>query len=171
MAVGDDIKTKGQGPPPLAARLLRWVSRPDSRYSILGDYEELYHAIVLERGLPAARNWYWSQVVKSLPVFITNQIFWSLTMIRNTIKIALRNIRKSKGYSLVNILGLAFDGFMRKRYLYALTGKKREIFPLRNNPGAAFMFKSKIVPLKPAQEFLRQFQAAKACFSFAALLS
>jgi putative ABC transport system permease protein len=113
------MKTQRRSPPRLAVLLLSWVSWPGNRLSILGDYEELFHAIVLERGLLAARTWYWSQALKSLPAFIANQIFWSFTMIRNIIKTALRNIRKSKGYSLVNILGLALG--MTSSFLIFLT--------------------------------------------------
>jgi len=34
-------------------------------------------------------------------------IFWEIKMIKNYLKIALRNIKKYKGYSFINITGLA----------------------------------------------------------------
>ena len=97
-------KTK---PPRTAAWLLARISGRQSGPSIVGDYEEIYRDLVRERGLKAARSWYWSQILKSLPMFITNLIFGSSAMLKNYFKLACRNILKHKRYSLLNITGLA----------------------------------------------------------------
>ena len=55
----------------------------------------------------AALFWYWFQVVRSLPGFATNRIYWSLTMFRNYVIISFRNTLKNKWFSLLNIAGLA----------------------------------------------------------------
>jgi putative ABC transport system permease protein len=107
LATGYETRATRRNPPRLAALLLSWVSWPGNRLSILGDYEELYHAIVLERGLLAARAWYWRQVLKSVPMFLTSQLLWSVSVLRNFLVVALRNVRRNKVYSFVNIAGLA----------------------------------------------------------------
>jgi putative ABC transport system permease protein len=73
----------------------------------VGDYEEIYQELAHERSLHAARSWYWSQVLKSLPMFITNLIFGSVAMFKNYLKLAYRNILRHKRYALLNIIGLA----------------------------------------------------------------
>jgi putative ABC transport system permease protein len=94
-------------PPRIAAWLLARISGPESGLSIVGDYEEIFQELAHERGLIAARSWYWSQVLKSLPMFITNLIFGSAIMLKNYFKLAYRNILKHKRYAVLNIIGLA----------------------------------------------------------------
>jgi putative ABC transport system permease protein len=91
----------------MATWLLARISGPESGSSIVGDYEEIYQELAHERGLHAARSWYWSQALKSLPMFITNLIFGSTAMLKNYLKLAYRNILKHKRYALLNIIGLA----------------------------------------------------------------
>ncbi|MGD8536861.1 MAG: hypothetical protein PVF66_13510, partial [Candidatus Aminicenantes bacterium] len=94
-------------PPRIAAWLLARISGPESGPSIVGDYEEIYQELAHERSLHAARSWYWSQVLKSLPMLITNLIFGSVAMFKNYLKLAYRNILRHKRYALLNIIGLA----------------------------------------------------------------
>lgn len=89
--------------PLLAAWLLARLSGP----SVVGDYEEIYQEIAYESGPRAARTWYWSQVLKSLPMFATNLIFGGTQMLNNYLKLAYRNILRHKRYALLNIVGLA----------------------------------------------------------------
>jgi len=76
-------------------------------YASIGDFEEEYYKIRHERSRLAAHGWYWSQVFRSLPAYYTLFIYWRLFMFKNYLKIALRNINKHKGYSFLNVLGLA----------------------------------------------------------------
>lgn len=94
-------------PPRMAAWLLARISGPESGFSVVGDYEEIYRDLANEQGLHVARSWYWSQVLKSLPMFITNLIFGSATMLKNYFKLAYRNILRHKRYATLNIIGLA----------------------------------------------------------------
>ena len=93
--------------PKIAARILERMIDPNVRYSAAGDFEERFNAIAEERGLLRARLFYWSQILILFPSFFNNQIYWSAEMIKNYFKVALRNIKKIKFYSFVNILGLA----------------------------------------------------------------
>ena len=74
---------------------------------VLGDLEEEFHHIRETRGLSRARRWAWIQLIKSMPFLLKNLIYWSITMFKNYLKITLRNILKHRGYSFINIAGLA----------------------------------------------------------------
>jgi len=90
-------------PPQFAA----WFLAQISGSSIVGDYEEIYQEMANEYGLSSARSWYWSQVLKSLPMFATNLIYGSAAMLNNYFKLAYRNILRHKRYAFLNIIGLA----------------------------------------------------------------
>ena len=94
-------------PPRLGAWLLARASGPAGRNDVLGDYEEIFRDLAFEQGFKAARSWYWSQVLKSLPMFMTNLVFGGAAMFNNYLKLAWRNILRHKRYSLLNIIGLA----------------------------------------------------------------
>jgi ABC-type antimicrobial peptide transport system permease subunit len=83
------------------------LSLLDNEFSLTGDLREEFEDLVGERGLACARTWYWFQLLKSLPSFLKNSIIWSVIMIKNYLKIAFRNLRKHRGYSFINIFGLA----------------------------------------------------------------
>lgn len=103
----DKNKEKPSWPPRLASWLLRRVAGFMNSASIVGDYEEIYQDLKDEDGLYTARRWYWLQVFKSLPMFFTNLIFGSVSMFKNYLKLAYRNIIRHKRYAFLNITGLA----------------------------------------------------------------
>ena len=72
-----------------------------------GDFEEVYRHLSDEEGAFKAGCWYWSQVVRALPTFISITFHSYMAMLSNYMKVALRNIRKYKIYSFINIFGLA----------------------------------------------------------------
>ena len=94
-------------PPSGAAWILARIARKEDRPSILNDFSEIHQELAASRGPGRARRWYRLQVLRSLPPFLFNNLCWSLTMFENYIKVALRNIRRHWGYSLINIAGLA----------------------------------------------------------------
>ncbi len=101
------MKNQVHAPPKVASRLLARIIQADIRYAVLGDFEEQFSEMVGERGLSAARLWYWSEVLKSLPSFVYDSAYWSVVMLFSSLKIALRNLHRHKGYTVLNITGLA----------------------------------------------------------------
>jgi ABC-type antimicrobial peptide transport system permease subunit len=94
-------------PPAFAAWVLTKIIRSENRMSILSDFSEIYEELVSEEGSFKARRWYWVQVIRSMPLFIYNKIYWSVVMLTNYIKIAFRIIKRQRIYSFINIIGLA----------------------------------------------------------------
>ncbi|MFC2161667.1 ABC transporter permease, partial [Acidobacteriota bacterium] len=75
--------------------------------TIMGDYQELYYFMWRGKGRLYAWFWFWGQVLNAFPFYIKNAVYWGKTMFSNYLKISLRNIRKHKAYSFINIAGLA----------------------------------------------------------------
>ncbi len=96
-------------PPKLAEKILSQAALYRDRNFLLADMEEIYYSILEEKGKKQADLWYRQQTLKSLPHLLFNLIYWSISMFRNYIIIALRNIRRKAGYSFINIAGLALS--------------------------------------------------------------
>ncbi len=87
--------------------VLKSIHSDHGEYTHLGDFSEVFSHIQAERGPAAALFWYWLQVVRSLPGFATNRIYWSFIMFRNYLIISYRTTLKNKWFSLLNIAGRA----------------------------------------------------------------
>ena len=96
-------------PPGLGEWLLKRFLLADEFQEKLGDFEEGYHLKAIEKGKRKASAWYWLQLIIIIPVFVKNTVYWGLTMIKNYLKLAFRTIKKHKGYSFINIFGLAIS--------------------------------------------------------------
>ncbi len=94
-------------PPRIARLILKHTARYEENFALLGDFDEEFQEVVRSRGAFFARIWYWRQCVRSLPVFIKDSIYWRIIMLKNYLKIAFRSLKKNKGYSFINISGLA----------------------------------------------------------------
>ena len=94
-------------PPKLFELLLRMISKPEERFSVIGDFEEIFDEMAKEQGFLKALRWYGSQIVKSIPLFFINTTCWRMAMFKNYLIIAFRNMKRQKGYSIINVSGLA----------------------------------------------------------------
>jgi len=98
-------------PPKLAQKILRSFLRDDLSEEVTGDLEENFYSYLKSKSFLRANLNYWYQVFKYLrpfairkfqPVHITQH-----AMYRSYLKIGWRNLIKNKGYSVINIGGLA----------------------------------------------------------------
>ncbi len=94
-------------PPRLLERILQYILPRYVGETALGDFKEEYEYLGGIKGKPHANVWYFIQIIKSIPAFIGNFFRWGSVMFQNYMKVALRTIRRHKGFSFINILGLA----------------------------------------------------------------
>jgi len=94
-------------PPRLPEWIILRLAWRDDRFSIQENLREEYAAAQETRGKKSADLWYWGQMVRSLFPTVKFSIHWRLIMFKNYLKLVLRTANKHKGYSLINIAGLA----------------------------------------------------------------
>jgi putative ABC transport system permease protein len=94
-------------PSRLAGWLIRKTTSYEDKFSIEGDFEEEFHELAQIQGTRRALWWFWKHLFRSLPFFIRDSLYWRHIMLQNYLKVALRNFRRHKGYSFINIFGLA----------------------------------------------------------------
>ena len=98
-------------PPVLAEKILLWFLRGTLAEEVLGDLEEKFYHELDTRSLFKAKLNYWYQVFNYLRPFamqksrLYNSIYYD--MYKNYFKIGYRNLLRNKGYSAINIGGLA----------------------------------------------------------------
>ncbi|MFC1724546.1 ABC transporter permease [candidate division KSB1 bacterium] len=73
----------------------------------LGDFIEVYNNLVEKKGLLKAKLWFWLYILRSVPELLKSLFFWRAYMFKNYSKIAIRNIKRQKFFSIINISGLA----------------------------------------------------------------
>jgi putative ABC transport system permease protein len=93
--------------PHIAELLLQSLTLYNDQYSALEDFEETYNEILESEGIFRAKQWCYVSVLKSFMVYIHLTLGRSMIMFKNYIKLAFRNIRRNKGFSFINIFGLA----------------------------------------------------------------
>lgn len=101
------MSEKKHKPPKIAERFLRILANRKAQSAIIGDLEEEYTALSASHGKSHALLWYWKTIILSLPSFIKDHVCWSLTMLKNYLKVTLRNLLRNKLAATINTLGLA----------------------------------------------------------------
>ena len=102
----ENRKMKRTRPPKIAERILDILSS-SRKIGILGDTEEEYRMILSEKGRFRANVWYIWQILKPMPFFIRSSVYWSYEMFKNYLKIGIRNFKKFKSFTFINIIGLS----------------------------------------------------------------
>lgn len=101
------MKKQFNKPPSFAVWLLNRMIRSNDYDFAVGDLIETYGFIRKEENRLKASIWFWSEILRSLPGFIKSSIWWRFVMYKNYFKVALRNLKKNKLYSFINVIGLA----------------------------------------------------------------
>jgi hypothetical protein len=98
-------------PPRLATRLLNGFLRSELAEEVRGDLEEKFHSDLKNKSAFKAKLNYWYQVLNYLRPFAIRKSrlnhLNNYDMFQSYFKIGWRNLLRSKGYSLINISGLA----------------------------------------------------------------
>lgn len=105
-------------PPKLAQKLLSWYAGRAETEDIQGDLDEVYHEYRNKSGKVKANLKYWFQVFSLITSYglrkrkskATYSSFYyknSMTMFKNYFKISVRNLRKQKAFTIINVLGLS----------------------------------------------------------------
>ncbi len=76
-------------------------------YGMLYDMREVHASLCLTQGRRRADLWYWRQCLGALPKYLSYCLTWRTTMLRNHLKIGLRNLCRNRSFGIINILGLA----------------------------------------------------------------
>ncbi len=101
------MRQKREAPPLLGEKILKLFLPKGESLSVAGDYAELYTEISQSRGRSRALVWYWIQIVKSVWAGIAVSVWWSLSMFKSYLTVAVRSLKRHKIYSFINISGLA----------------------------------------------------------------
>ena len=99
--------SKFPSPPRLAVWLVKRLERYQINHAIIDDLHEVFMRIWREQGYIFACFWYWGQCLDAVIKDILFNLRWGFIMFKNYLKIVFRNIKKHKGFSFINISGLA----------------------------------------------------------------
>ena len=98
---------KDERPPRIAEWILGRFRPTGDAFSLLGDLREEYVRRLETEGRSKARWWYRREILVSIPGLTCNYFLWSAIMFKNYLKTTWRILRRSKGFSFINITGLA----------------------------------------------------------------
>jgi putative ABC transport system permease protein len=101
------MKYKKPLPYRIACRVLTWMHFADLDEGFEGDIEEDFEERVNCMGRKNAVLWLWIHAIAAVPKFIIQLTSWRFYMFKNYLKIAIRNMKRNKGYSFINIAGLS----------------------------------------------------------------
>ncbi len=93
--------------PKLGKKLLSLLTYYEDQFSGSGDFGEEFEERASEQGRHRALWWYWVQVAHAVWSDCKLSILFGGVMLKNYLKITLRNIKRQKLYAFINIAGLA----------------------------------------------------------------
>ncbi len=94
-------------PPYLCKRIFKYFIPEFDWIYFFGGIDEVYCGIRCSKGKFLADVWYWIQLTKSLPSLFSKKSGGSFIMLKNYLKTGIRTLLRHKGYSTLNIMGLA----------------------------------------------------------------
>ncbi len=100
-------RKRSNRPPKIAEFFLMFMFPDENFYTTVSDIEEDFKNILLKKGNFYAYLWYWMQLLSATPHFFTQKLEWNFIMFNNYILIAIRNLRKNRLHTCINIMGLS----------------------------------------------------------------
>ncbi|MFC1555796.1 ABC transporter permease [candidate division KSB1 bacterium] len=94
-------------PPKVASRILQSLSMYEELFDITLDLKEVFYDMAEEKGSFIAYLWFWMHTLKSLWFYLIFLFKSEAVMFKNYLKIAVRNMNKNKGFTFINITGMA----------------------------------------------------------------
>jgi len=94
-------------PPRMPRRILALFLTSEEKSTLLTDLDEYFQEIAKGKSRFISWCWYWRQVLGSILSLAKRSVSWGGIMLKNYFVIALRNIRRNKVYSFLNMGGLA----------------------------------------------------------------
>jgi putative ABC transport system permease protein len=105
------MKLRKTTPPGLAKSVLLFFLRDDLAEEVVGDLDEKFYSSIKSKSPRTAKINYWYQVIHYVRPFAIKKFTLSNStnnaMLKSYFKIGSRNLSRNKGYSLINIGGLA----------------------------------------------------------------
>ncbi len=86
--------------------ILEKLSAYSDTYLIKEDLEEEYLYLCQTKGKRKARRWLWRQTLLAVGFYAKYLFNWRNIMLKNYLKITIRNIKRHKAFSFINITGL-----------------------------------------------------------------
>lgn len=93
-------------PPKVLSFILKKLTPFPGDESLVGDYEEYYLSILEHSGKLKAYFWYFIHIIKIIPSYLEQRIYWSFAMFKNYLKTVFRNFKRQKVYFFINVFGL-----------------------------------------------------------------
>ncbi|MFO7979814.1 MAG: ABC transporter permease [Candidatus Aminicenantes bacterium] len=100
-------KIRRKSPPHTAQWILSRLSHYEKEHALSDVMESEYSDIRSRYGAVFSWIWYWFCTFGTLFHYIKYSLYWRFVMFGNYLKITLRTIRRHKGFSFINIVGLA----------------------------------------------------------------
>jgi len=101
------MENRDHKPSRFAWWILEKLSVYSKRYLIKEDLEEEYLNLCQTQGKRKARRWLRRQTLLAVGFYVKYLFNWRTIMLKNYLKVAFRNLKRNKGYSAINITGLA----------------------------------------------------------------
>jgi len=100
------MKNRKKSPPRIARWIISRLSVYEKEHALADAIEAEYFNIRDRHGAILSWIWYWFCTFGTLFHYLKLSLLWSVIMFKNYLKITLRNIKRHKTFSFINITGL-----------------------------------------------------------------